>query len=152
MQYGDGKTRSPSPQPCSLAMEGVGEGGIVVRLGTLPSRVYPVMAAVAQALHPVVPGAMLIGDCGVGLVKLCLGQEGFAAGRNDEPLLGALRALPGLAGANGGYAVVESAPPETKAQVEVWGPPPASFALLRALKRKFDPEGILSSGRFIGGL
>jgi glycolate dehydrogenase FAD-binding subunit len=152
MQYRDGKTRSPAPQPSPLEAEGVGGGGLVVRLGTLPSRVYTVMAAVAQVLHPLVPGAMIIGDCGVGLVKLCLGQEGLAAGRTAEPLLGALRALPGLAGANGGYAVVESAPPEAKAQIEVWGPPPASFALLKALKRKFDPEGILSSGRFIGGL
>jgi glycolate oxidase FAD binding subunit len=145
-------TLSPPPQSSPLEGEGAGVGGIVVRLGTLPSRVYTVMAAVAQALNPLVPGAMIIGDCGVGLVKLCLGHEGLAAGRIDEPLLRVLRELPGLAGANGGYAVVESAPPEAKAQIEVWGPPPSSFALLKALKRKFDPEGILSSGRFIGGL
>jgi glycolate oxidase FAD binding subunit len=39
-----------------------------------------------------------------------------------------------------------------KSQIGVWGPPPASFALLKALKRKFDPEDVLSPGRFIGGL
>jgi glycolate oxidase FAD binding subunit len=152
MQEPAAETSSSPPQPSPLDGEGVGGGGIVVRLGILPSRVYPVMAAVAQALNPLVPGAMIIGDRGVGLVKLCLGHERLAAGRIDEPLLRALRELPGLAGANGGYAVLESAPPEAKAQIEVWGPPPSSFALLKALKRKFDPEGILNSGRFIGGL
>jgi glycolate oxidase FAD binding subunit len=39
-----------------------------------------------------------------------------------------------------------------KQNVDVWGPPPSAFALLKALKRKFDPEGILNPGRFIGGL
>ena len=48
--------------------------------------------------------------------------------------------------------MVETAPPEAKAQLEVWGPPPPSFPLLEGLKRKFDPEGVLSPGRFIGGL
>jgi hypothetical protein len=144
-------TLSPPAQPSPLEGEGTG-GGIVVRLGTLPSQVSTVMEAVGQALHPMAPGAKIIGDCGVGLVTLCLGYEGLAAGAVDEPLLRALRGLPAFAVANGGYAVVESAPPEVKMQLEVWGPPPSSFALLQALKRKFDPEGILSSGRFIGGL
>jgi glycolate dehydrogenase FAD-binding subunit len=145
-------TLSPPAQSSPLGGEGTGGGGIVVRLGTLPSQVSTVMEAVGQALHPMAPGAKIVGDCGVGLVTLCLGYEGLAAGAVDEPLLRALRGLPAFAVANGGYAVVESAPPEVKMQLEVWGPPPSSFALLQALKRKFDPEGILSSGRFIGGL
>jgi glycolate oxidase FAD binding subunit len=110
------------------------------------------MVALAQALIPLASEAMIIGDCGVGLVRLCLGPERIAAGRADEPLLRVLRELSVLAGANEGYAVVESAPPGVKTQIEVWGAPPASFALLKALKRKFDPEGIMSTGRFIGGL
>jgi glycolate oxidase FAD binding subunit len=39
-----------------------------------------------------------------------------------------------------------------KTALEVWGPTPSSFALLQALKHRFDPEGVLSPGRFIGGL
>jgi glycolate oxidase FAD binding subunit len=70
----------------------------------------------------------------------------------DALLLGALRELPGLVAGHGGYAVVETAPPEAKRQLDVWGAPPSSLALLKALKRKFDPEDILSPGRFIGGL
>ncbi|MGH8066752.1 MAG: FAD-binding oxidoreductase [Candidatus Entotheonellia bacterium] len=145
-------TLSPPPQPSAREGEGAGGGGIVVRLGTLPSRVYMVMEAVARALDPMAPGAMIIGDCGVGLVTLCLGPDGLAAGAIDEPLLRALRELSGLVVAHGGYAIVENAPPEVKTQLGVWGPPPPSFALLKALKHRFDPEAILSPGRFIGGL
>ena len=145
-------TLSPPPQPSPLEGEGAGGGSIVLRLGTLPSRVYTVMEAAAQALKPLASGAMIIGDCGVGLVKLCLGPEGLTTGAIDAPLLGALRDLAGLVVEHGGFAVVETAPPEAKTQLEVWGSPPSSFPLLKALKHKFDPESVLSPGRFIGGL
>ncbi len=45
------------------------------------------MEAAAQALRPLAPGAMTIGDCGVGLVKLCLGLEGLATDAIDAALL-----------------------------------------------------------------
>jgi glycolate oxidase FAD binding subunit len=145
-------TLSPPPLSSPLKEEGSDGGGIVVRLGTVPSRVYTVMETAVQALKPLASGAVIIGDCGVGLVKLCLGPEDLATGAIDVPLLGALRDLAGFVIGHGGYALVESAPPEAKTQLEVWGPPASNFALLKALKRKFDPESILSPGRFIGGL
>jgi glycolate oxidase FAD binding subunit len=145
-------TLSPLPQLSPLEGEGAGGGALRVRLGTLPSRVSMVMEAVSRALDPTAPGAMIIGDCGVGLVILCLGPDGLAAGAIDEPLLRVLRELSGLVVANEGYAIVESAPPQVKTQLGVWGPPPSSLALLKALKHRFDPEAILSPGRFIGGL
>jgi glycolate dehydrogenase FAD-binding subunit len=143
---------APTSQPCRTEGEGAGGGALIVRLGTLPSQVYPVMEAAAQALYPMAPGALIIGDYGVGLVKLGLRYDGLAAGRIDEALLRALRELRDLVAAHGGYAVVESAPPAVKTALEVWGPTPSSFALLQALKHRFDPEGVLSPGRFIGGL
>jgi glycolate oxidase FAD binding subunit len=143
---------SPPPQPSPRDGEGAGGGAVAVRLGSLPSRVHTVMEATAQALSHIAPQALMVGDCGVGLVKLCIRQAGVEAGAIDELLLRALRELPRLVAAEGGYAVVESAPPDVKAQLEVWGPRPSSFALLKALKNRFDPEGILSPGRFLGGL
>jgi FAD/FMN-containing dehydrogenase len=139
-------------QRAPLEGEGTDGGTLTVRLGTPPSRVHTVMEEAAQALNPMAPEVMIVGDCGVGLVKLCIQRQGLEAGVIDASLLRALRELSRLVVADGGYAVVESAPPEVKTQLEVWGPPPSSFALLKALKSKFDPEGLLSPGRFIGGL
>jgi glycolate oxidase FAD binding subunit len=148
----DAVTLSPPPRPSLLEGKGAGGGDVVVRLGTPPSRVRAIMETAAQALEPLAAGAMIIGDCGVGLVKLCLRPKSLARGAIDAPLLGALRDMAGLVVRHGGYALVENAPPEAKTQLEVWGPPPSHFALLKALKRQFDPEGVLSPGRCIGGL
>jgi glycolate oxidase FAD binding subunit len=143
---------SPPPPLSPLEGQGAGGGVVVMRLGTPPSRVHAVMESVAQMLNHAASEAMIIGDCGVGLVRLYVEYARPVVGALEEPLLRALRELPGLVVADGGYAVVENAPPDVKGQINVWGPPPSSIALLAALKRTFDPEGILSSGRFIGGL
>ena len=51
-----------------------------------------------------------------------------------------------------GHAVMFAAPSELKLAIDVWGPAPLSFPLMREIKQQFDPKGILNPGRFIGGL
>jgi len=56
-------------------------------------------------------------------------------------------------GPEGGSLVVERAPTELKAELEVWGPiPQDSLAIMTRFKQEFDPLGILNPGRFVGGL
>lgn len=57
-----------------------------------------------------------------------------------------------LAQGHRGHAVMAAAPPALKDGVDVWGPLPPSLAIMREIKLKFDPQGILSPGRFIAGL
>ncbi|HET7506543.1 MAG TPA: FAD-binding oxidoreductase [Kofleriaceae bacterium] len=54
--------------------------------------------------------------------------------------------------AGGGSLVVEAAPPELRQALDPWGPRPPSFAIMERLKRRFDPDGRLNPGRFVGGL
>jgi glycolate oxidase FAD binding subunit len=51
-----------------------------------------------------------------------------------------------------GALVLEKAPAELRAAVDVWGEPRPDFALMRRLKQQFDPQGILNPGRFVGGV
>jgi len=51
-----------------------------------------------------------------------------------------------------GHAVMFAAPGEFKSAIDVWGPAPPTLSLMREIKQQFDPKGILSPGRFIGGL
>ena len=51
----------------------------------------------------------------------------------------------------GGTAVVLEAPDDVRHQLDVWGPATA-LDLMRSVKQRFDPTGILAPGRFVGGL
>ncbi len=57
-----------------------------------------------------------------------------------------------LARGHGGHAVMAAAPPVLKEGIDVWGPAPSSLALMREIKRQFDPQAILNPGRFVAGL
>jgi glycolate oxidase FAD binding subunit len=52
----------------------------------------------------------------------------------------------------GGSLVVESCPPKRKREMDVFGESPLSFPLMRAVKQQFDPNNVLSPGRFVGRL
>jgi glycolate dehydrogenase FAD-binding subunit len=49
-------------------------------------------------------------------------------------------------------ARIEFAPTELKRTVNVWGAPRPDFELMRRVKKVFDPENVLSPGRFAGGI
>jgi FAD/FMN-containing dehydrogenase len=48
----------------------------------------------------------------------------------------------------GGNLVIESAPPEIKAELDAWGDAGSSAELMRRVKRQLDPGALLSPGRF----
>ncbi|HEY3062548.1 MAG TPA: FAD-binding oxidoreductase [Chloroflexota bacterium] len=48
--------------------------------------------------------------------------------------------------------VIHSCPTPLKGDVDVWGEPSASIALMRAIKAKLDPKRTLNPGRYLGGI
>ena len=51
----------------------------------------------------------------------------------------------------GGF-VCEAAPLAAKRAREMFGDPSPALGLFRALKQRFDPDGVLNPGCFAGGL
>ncbi len=51
-----------------------------------------------------------------------------------------------------GNMVVQNAPVELKNKLKVWGKPGSDFVAMKRIKEEIDPAGIMSKGRYIGGL
>jgi glycolate oxidase FAD binding subunit len=52
----------------------------------------------------------------------------------------------------GGTAMIELCPTELKRSIKLWWPPRGDLDLMQRIKQAFDPHGVLSPGRFVGGL
>ncbi len=78
----------------------------------------------------------------------------FVSGEVTEParVLAALQSARTWAESVGGTLVTMQAPPHVRSAFDPWGTPPPAFALMRALKERFDPQRRLSPGGFVGGL
>jgi glycolate oxidase FAD binding subunit len=84
---------------------------------------------------------------GVGIVHL--GLWGVKLGTvADRLVTNARKAAASL----GGALVVEHYPNGFNGERDVWGPPGDPLEAMRRLKAAWDPKGILSPGRFVGGL
>ena len=55
-------------------------------------------------------------------------------------------------GAQGLSVIVDAAPPELKAGIDIWGGGDEGIEIMREIKRRFDPKSTLSPGRFVGGI
>lgn len=83
---------------------------------------------------------------GLGIVYF-IGRETVSRPTNQ-----AMREVRALSASLGGHTVVERAPTNAKAGLDVWGPESDSTVLMRRLKEEFDPAGVLNPGRFVGGI
>ena len=51
-----------------------------------------------------------------------------------------------------GNLIIEVAPPELKRHIDVWGSAEGTLSLMKQIKTKFDPAGLLNPGRFISSI
>jgi glycolate oxidase FAD binding subunit len=124
-------------------------GPVLLRAACEPSRLlYWVAQAQAAAIRVGVETALLA-QPGNGVLQVSIwGAQDPTRIVNDLvlPLRWALEAA-------GGSLVVERAPVQMKSQCEVWGAiQPEILAIMERIKSEFDPHGLLSPGRFVGGL
>jgi len=118
---------------------------LVVRAGLPISAVGRFWSTVEHLEAEQEASVQLLARAGLGIV--------YAMVEADPTALGAIaEAMRQLAGQLDGYAIIERIPADLKGDIDVWGPAREDWPLMQSLKSKFDPKGIMSPGRFVGGL
>lgn len=133
------ETRSVLSSPVAIATAGVLPADVGAYLGAAQVSAQAAgfeLAAVAHAGH--------------GLMTLVLGPGGTP--RPAAATAAVLAEWRAAARARGGHLVVEWAPLGVREACPVWDPPGASVDLMRGLKARLDPQGVLNPGRFVGGI
>jgi glycolate oxidase FAD binding subunit len=97
----------------------------VLRIGVRPSRLAALLASL--------PATAVTAGLGTGVATATVPA-------------GAVADVHALVHAAGGTSVLRARP--TGAHLPAWGPPPSAVAVLRAVKRTFDPANRLGPGRF----
>jgi glycolate oxidase FAD binding subunit len=122
-------------------------GAVMFRIAAVPAA----MAGLAARLAAGAANAQM--HCAT--VLRPYGLVYFALVPGGKPTVDVARATQGIFRASeelGAKARIEFAPTELKRVVNVWGAPRPDFELMRRVKKIFDPHGILSPGRFAGGI
>ncbi len=133
----EGEWLSSVPAPASA--------DLVVVAVTQPALCVELARTMLAAIDPSSNGSVGA-HAGLGVVQLGCHPEGA-----DH----ALALLGDIQSATSPYRprlIVNRCPLTVKTAIDVWGEPPGGFSLMRAAKMKFDPDAVLSPGRFVGRL
>ena len=118
--------------------------GIGIRVGARPAELAVLLKTVRAAAAEYELDVGLRGAAGLGVVHI-----GLSGAADPDRMAGFVARLRAACT----YAVVVRAPRPIREVEDVWGPiEPAKLALLRRIKRQFDPDRQLSPGRFVGGI
>lgn len=116
--------------------------GLRFRIAALASRLGRTIAELRA------DGAELLAYPGLQLVYASFALDALPAEREVEAIF---RKVADVAARAGGGYLCEAAPPSAKAGRDMFGELGSSAPIVRALKRRFDPNGVLNPGRFAGG-
>ncbi len=76
----------------------------------------------------------------------------LAADTDYQSLANMLTQLRQTAMSKQGNLIIEVAPPELKRHIDVWGSAEGTLSLMKQIKAKFDPDGLLNPGRFVSSI
>ncbi len=120
-------------------------GGTLLKLSMVPVELFPTLVRLRDRAAADGLGMAVAGRAGLGVVDVRLEGPLDAQAR----LVGALREqLP----IGRGSAVIRQSDPKLRGLVDAWGPIGDGMRVMMAIKRQFDPAGLLNGGHGPGGL
>jgi glycolate oxidase FAD binding subunit len=134
------------------ALAGLGRPGpehvaAVMKWAVLPTQLADLMETGAAAAQRNGVTAVLTAHAGVGIVTAVL-----MGGTDTNTVVATLTEWRALANGVGGHAMVEWAPLAVKERVAVWDAAGPALRLMKGIKERLDPRGILNPGRFVGDI
>ena len=140
----DGVTSIAGAGVTSIA-DWLGASPAMFQLNVLPSRLVGLVEQLARLL----PDHPLQAHATSGEVRLYASPDDRESFPHDFEELVRNKLRP-LASAAGGHLTVLAAPEDAMlSAADIWGPPRAGASLMRAIRQRFDPAGILNPGRFL---
>ena len=126
-----------------------GPAAAIFRIGGLPSAMAALLAQVRQlAERHALECAVLIRALSVVYIALLPSADSQAL----ADLITCSTDLMGLCISSGSTPMIEHCPLELKHALSIWPPPGSESEIAARLKLVFDPQGVLSPGRFRGGI
>jgi glycolate oxidase FAD binding subunit len=123
---------------------------IVLKIGVPPSRMGEILPAIeSDAAAENLSCATMAR--GVGVIYATLLPD-TQSEEMCERVGRAVTRIQDACGKADGHATVPWCPSSWKSALKIWGSDGNDLSLMRKLKAVFDPHGILSAGRFVGGL
>ena len=128
----------------------LGEAGLGLKVSVLPARVAAFMTALEDDGARNGSAMTVQAHAGNGIIHVRVSPldgsqpRGWASAAVDRLRAEAARL--------GGTLVVERASRDVKLGLDLWGGPPEGLELMKGIKRALDPKGVLSPGRFLGGI
>ncbi len=122
----------------------------VIKIGVVPTRMKPALAKIlAAAAASQMKWVAMARGVGVMYVAL-LPENADSVAKNRVVKL--TKEIQSAGTELGGHATVPWCPDAWKSEIAVWGVATPDWAEMRKVKHAFDPAGILSPGRFVGGI
>ena len=122
----------------------------VVKMSVLPMRLAGVLASAQRVAESnALPWAAMARGFGVIYFALLPDELKEDAKARAAKAIGAIHAA---CAELGGHSTIPWCPADWKIALKIWGPPRPDFALMQKVKQVFDPHGVLSPGRFVGGI
>ena len=119
---------------------------IVLKLGLLPSEAVNLLGELATLLINMPWYSRIHVGSGVGRVAIPYGQMA------PLDLKATLLKLRSRCESSQGFMTLLQAPPDLKQGMDVWGYSGSAIPLMKRIKAEFDPLGLVSPGRFVGGI
>lgn len=126
--------------------------GITCRASVTPEQIENLYQLAENSCQKSSMGCGMLAHFSSGHMSFVFYQEVPFEEPHLDILAGIINDLQQAAVESGGSLVVEHAPAALKSRVEVWGPARDDLPIMRMLKNKLDPKGILNNCRFIGGI